>query len=200
MKRYAFINDLGEVAYTATTVVDDMYTDGDILDGHLVKEVDLAINEVDLTTRIFWSRTTKTWEVRPIKPSDFHVWSGSEWVGDLAALRESKLAEARRHTRMIQRQAVDYAGSSFDNDPGGVASLQSRLYQVSQGRELPAGFTWRTTDNQQVPADAEFLSGLLLAIENYNYSVLLKSWAAKSSIQQALDFDQLADLDVVTLF
>lgn len=82
---------------------------------------------------------------------------------------------------------VSYSGYAWQTDKQARENITGTLTAVVAGVPLPADFTWRTEDNQDVPMDAAgltALAGTVLAHVNTQYQ---QSWTRKAEIDAAAD-------------
>ncbi len=93
---------------------------------------------------------------------------------NIDAARESAIASG-----------VTYAGNPFQSDPESVRNVNGVLGAINSGLALPAGFTWRTTDNRDVPFTASDVRALAGIMFSHGWEIYNKSWALKSQIMAA---------------
>jgi len=82
---------------------------------------------------------------------------------------------------------VTFNGHDYDADPVSKGNVVATVAAVSVGVPLPDGFTWRTSDNVDVPmtsTDLVGLAGTMLARGNAIYAW---SWTLKAAIEAADD-------------
>lgn len=82
---------------------------------------------------------------------------------------------------------VSFLAHTFDNDDVSRANLTGLLNLIRDGMPLPNGFTWRSSDNQDIPANAGFLRGLAMALFVYRTKCYQTSWAIKAALEAAED-------------
>lgn len=82
---------------------------------------------------------------------------------------------------------LQYGAHQFDNDDVSRANLTGLLNLIRDGLPLPTGFTWRSADNQDIPADTIFLKGLAMVMFLYRNKCYQASWAIKAALAASDD-------------
>ena len=77
---------------------------------------------------------------------------------------------------------VTYNGHRFDSDEAAISNLNGMCAVIGVGIPVPQGFTWRSTDNVNVPMTAQQLVGLVGAMMVYRSACYQNSWALKAAI------------------
>ncbi len=90
---------------------------------------------------------------------------------------------------------VSYNGNTFDNDLEARDNVMGMLSAIQAGLPLPPGFTWRTSENTNVPASAAFIIGLAGAMLAHRNACYQKSWTLKAAINAS---GSPLSIDVVT--
>ena len=134
-----------------------------------------------------------------IKPSKFHqwdwqikAWSLPQEGFDLAVASKKGQVDLER-----ARQAelpLSYRGVLFDADTRAQSNVQGWMVNISNGLEVPPGFTWRDYNNVDHPADAEFIKGLGAAMVHRGSQLYQRAWELKASI------DALSTLEEIESF
>lgn len=96
-----------------------------------------------------------------------------------------------REQRLLQ--PVEYNGNRFDTDDRSRSNVIGVALQIQAGGELPDSFTWRSTDNIDVPFAAADVIALGLLIGQSVQQTYAWSWAVKAQIDDAADIDQITD-------
>lgn len=96
--------------------------------------------------------------------------------------------------RILDRLTVTLAGYTFDAGTASYANLLGVGLLLVAGEPLPAGFTWRTVDNQLVPLTAVQVRGLVKAMVQARESLYRQSWALKDSTISASDNPEAIDI------
>ena len=199
MKKYAFINPNGDVAYTASPATDDTYIDGEIYNGLVCREIPQIANDTEVIERWYWVGNDHF--VRPLKPTDFHDWSSvtKSWLPNLDAARESKLQEVA--VELSTRLYLPCNG--FDADKVSRDRISGTIARLQRGDGLPAGWMgWRDAANEMHWADddaATVLANLIMlsrAIEDREQALLVASWGHKANIALLTDIDTILNYDV----
>ncbi len=127
----------------------------------------------------------KKWTHKP-KPSTLEILNKEKEIKKfmINSIRDEKISEG-----------VSYSGYTFDSDDKSVNNINQTLTSISVGISLPKDFTWRTKDNKNVPANKEFLIGLLQEIINHKTTYLKKSWELKDKIDKAKSVDEVSKIN-----
>ena len=76
MIKVALIKSNGEVAYTVSPAVDDMYVDGQTYNDCIAKHIDHTANDAVVISTWYWDGE---WKTREAKSDDWHDWVENEW-------------------------------------------------------------------------------------------------------------------------
>ena len=109
----------------------------------------------------------------------------SEDVLDLSQLKEQAAAAITAQCAAAIDGGFRFEGHRYDSDLVSRTNIIGTATGVQAGIPLPDGFTWRTSDNQNVPIDGPgviMLGGALLEHVNTQYAI---SWHLKSLIDAA---------------
>lgn len=77
MIKVAMVKSDGQVAYTISPAVDDMYVDGQSYNGCVARHISHESNDQDVISTWYWS---DGWQTRDAQPSVYHEWIDSAWV------------------------------------------------------------------------------------------------------------------------
>ncbi len=130
-----------------------------------------------------------------IPPSRLHVLVNGQWEIDLVLYRAAKGKLINRDRDSAIDGGVSCGVNVFDSDDVSRNNLTSTVAAVQAGVPLPAGFTWRSKNDQDVPLDAAgliALAGAMLGHVNLQYQ---KSWNLKAQVAAAVT---VAELDAIT--
>ena len=126
--------------------------------------------------------------------------SGISWrevtEADLLSIvkeRRKKYINSKRNEALSF--GVEYNGNTYDSDPTSQGNLTKIHTGVNDGYVLPTGFTWRTSDNQDIPfsvSDVNNLAHIMLDHGNYVYN---NSWTKKKDIDDATTVDEVNSVD-----
>lgn len=105
--------------------------------------------------------------------------------GTLEFARKKKLAEINTTRTNKLDQPVSFGGYLWSASPVAVLNLTQVMGLINSGETVPAKFTWRTIDNQNVPATAANLIALNKAIFTHTYTVYKQSWNLKDQVLAA---------------
>ena len=86
---------------------------------------------------------------------------------------------------------VTYGGNSYDTDKTSRDNLTGIHTGVNDSYILPAGFTWRTSDNQNIPFTVVEVNGLAHTVLDHVNTQYGKSWVLKASIDAATTEDEV---------
>ena len=95
MIKVAMVQSDGQVAYTISPAVDDMYVDGQEYSGCVARHISHESNDQDVINTWYWNNG---WQTRDSQPSVYHEWVDSAWAfsgalfwGDVRGSRDIKL-------------------------------------------------------------------------------------------------------------
>lgn len=77
MIKVAMVKSDGQVAYTISPAVDDMYVDGQEYNGCTARHISHDCNDQDVINTWYWS---DSWQTRDVQPSVYHEWVDSLWT------------------------------------------------------------------------------------------------------------------------
>lgn len=76
MIKVAMVAQSGEVAYTVSPAVDDMYVDGQVYNEHTARHISHESVDREVVETWYWK---DGWQTRNAKPSVFHDWVDESW-------------------------------------------------------------------------------------------------------------------------
>lgn len=126
-----------------------------------------------------------------IPPSPFHVLVNDQWEIDLDLYRAKINTQINADRGQAIAGSVTYDGIVFDSDDVSRNNLTSMLTAVQAGVPLPAGFTWRSKNDQDVPLDATGLIELAAAMLGHVNLQYQKSWDLKAQVAAAMTVVEL---------
>ena len=110
MIKVAMVKSDGQVAYTISPAVDDMYVDGQSYNGCVARHISHESDVQDVISTWYWS---DGWQTRDAQPSVYHEWIDSAWVfsgvlfwSDVRGSRDIKLFSCD-WTQMPDAQLTD---------------------------------------------------------------------------------------------
>lgn len=103
----------------------------------------------------------------------------------LSAAKDRKLAWINMYRERVLASGVVYNGYQFDSDALSVQRLTAVATAVNAGIPLPAGFTWRSAANVDVPMTGQDIIALLATMMGRADEVYKTSWAKKQQIEAA---------------
>lgn len=77
---------------------------------------------------------------------------------------------------------VLFEGNYYDADDASIANLTATVAAFNAGVPVPAGFTWRTADNQNIPMTLQNLVALAGTFLASRFAAYQQSWAAKAAL------------------
>ncbi|ANN71560.1 DUF4376 domain-containing protein [Bordetella bronchialis] len=110
-------------------------------------------------------------------------------------LDELKLAKAADMTAACLAaidSGFDYDGHRFDSDLVSRTNIIGTATGVQAGIALPQGFTWRTSDNENVPMDGDGVIALGAALLQHVNQQYATSWQLKAQIEAATTPEDIA--------
>jgi hypothetical protein len=93
------------------------------------------------------------------------------------------------------RQGFTYQGHVWDSDDEALRNLTEAVAGVAAGLTLPQDFSWRTKNNEDVPADQALLRGMAGAWRERKFAIYKVSWQAKEDLKSQNPDEVLASLD-----
>lgn len=131
----------------------------------------------------------------------------NEWLADsdpeVLAYRGLDLASQKREKHRVINQWRDAAIAAgvthnnhvWDSNPQSILLLTATLAAFTAGVPVPAGFTWRTKDNVDVPVGLPELTALARVLIQHGFAQHLKARSLKDNdVKNALT---IADLDKI---
>lgn len=85
------------------------------------------------------------------------------------------------------RLGMRAGGQDWDTDPRSRANLAEAVSALAAGAALPAGFTWRTTDNRDIALTGAQLVALAGAMRDFVFACHKRAWALKAAIEASDD-------------
>jgi len=133
MIKVAMVKTNGEVAYTISPAVDDMYVDGRTYHGCVARHISHTSDDQAVLSTWVWSNG---WQTRDSQPSAYHQWSESAWIFsaslfwegvrvsrdiklsacDWTQMRDSALSDSKRAEWTVYRQALRDIPQQFSDD------------------------------------------------------------------------------------
>lgn len=138
---------------------------------------------------------TETGAFIPSDSANRHYQEYLEWVGEGntpdpaytgAELKENKTASLNQTREQKLNEGLEFDGNSYDSDQRSRENLSGTVAFIASGNSLPPGFTWRTSDNQNIAMDETKVvqfGAAMIAFVNDIYGI---SWTLKSQVD-ALD-------------
>lgn len=127
---------------------------------------------------------------------EFSVIEQKEPSEDLPTTLEEWKALASKRVNADRERAlsagVTYGGSVYDSDNRSRANLTGAVAATQAGIPLPDRFTWRTSDNKDVPMTAVELVGLAAAMLSHVNAQYRRSWELKAQINAATTAEEVA--------
>lgn len=126
-------------------------------------------------------------------PRESYVYQ--EWCFDLAKNRKRTFINSERNQAVSG--GIVWNGYTWDSDSIARENVLNAVTAINSGATLPAGFTWRTKDNQDVPADAALLVGLSHALSSHISACYQKSWERKAKLDALPDTATFDEIDAI---
>lgn len=93
-----------------------------------------------------------------------------------------------------------YDGHRWDCDEKGMKNIEgtntAAILLAAAGQSLPADFVFRDRDNNNVPANAAYMSGMGLALFKFRSDSYVASWIHKYMISQCTTLQAVTDYDI----
>jgi hypothetical protein len=100
-------------------------------------------------------------------------------------LKTAKTDEINTARAEAINAGIEHNGHRWQTDKTARENITGTLSAVNAGVQLPAEFTWRTEDNQDVPMDATWLTALAAAVLAHVNAQYTRSWALKAQTDAA---------------
>lgn len=113
----------------------------------------------------------------------------------VAELKAAKKIEIDRLRDDAINGGVTHNGYDFDSDVTSRSNLNGAMTSVNGGNALPAGFVWRTSDNQNLPFTSTQLMALGDAMIVHVNNAYTQSWQLKFDVDAV---DDNADVATAT--
>jgi len=109
----------------------------------------------------------------------------------LADAKKSKNSEINTDRASALVAGMTYDGHTWQTDPDTRANLSGVVAGVAAGLPLPSGFSWRTSDNVDVPMDADGVKAFGAAMLAWVNSIYQHSWDLKNTVEAATTADEV---------
>lgn len=106
---------------------------------------------------------------------------------EVNTLRNDKLSDGFLHNT-----------NTYSADTDSRASLASYVANVNAGKGLPAGFTWRTVDNQDISFTTTTVLDLHDAMTDFLDATFVNSWTHKTNIDAEVTVSAVDAYDITT--
>lgn len=95
-----------------------------------------------------------------------------------------------------------YDGHRWDCDEKGIKNIEgtntAAILLAAAGQSLPVDFIFRDKDNNNVPANAAYMSGMGLVLFKFRSDCYVASWIHKYMISQCATLQAVTDYDIST--
>ena len=195
MKKFVFLNPLGEPVYTATPSSDGIYVDGNQYGDHVCREIPFESDDQEVLRSWFWKRSGG-WGVRPERPSNWYEWDVDKeaWVADLAALKNAKRQEINAAKLAANRSHFVFQGKKIACDEQSRSAIDSVNGVVVLTGQLPTDWVgaWKAIDNTFVPiTDVETWRQFYTALAAHDQANFLYSQELKALVDRAATEEQV---------
>ena len=163
--------------------------------GHYCEEIhsNIPSDAVEISTQE-WELSCQGKIIRDIKNKKWNLKPEPTKIELLNQEKLSKKYEINNIRETKIKEGVTYQKLTFDSDEKSVNNLTQILTTVKLTGVLSKDFTWRTKDNQNIPANEEFLSGLLLAMNEHKNECYKKSWELKEKVEKAKTIEEVTKI------
>lgn len=200
MNKYVYFDAVGNPVYTAS-----YSNEADIPEapsGYTSVEVDHSLNDIVIMTSMGLSPSGELCN-RGQRPSQYHQWdwAASSWVvpqGAINALVSDKHESIDLERDKRRADGVTYNGVLFDSDVVSTANISSWATAVAANIPVPAGFTWRSKDNQDIPFIAQDILELAAVSLARGTACYMRAWQLKAEVSAMTDYQQIINFDITT--
>lgn len=105
--------------------------------------------------------------------------------------RAAKSAEIDRAREAALNAGFIFGGHAYDSNQRSRDNIVGEALAATRGDPFPAGYVWRTADNQSVPFTAPDVIALAQALRSHIQAQYVKSWTLKAQAAAATTLEQL---------
>jgi hypothetical protein len=124
-----------------------------------------------------------------------NTWTWQD-AATLEQLKTRKKNEINQERERRNELPIEYQNNTWDADPQSQRNVSAWMTTLAAGATLPAGFTWRSYNNQDVPADQSFVNGLGAAMTLRGTQIYQTSWVKKAEVDALTTVEQVNNYDV----
>jgi hypothetical protein len=152
-------------------------------------------------TNIVDAYVANTQSGKVIDVSDLNIKPQRGWWWDGSSFKKvpHDITMAKAHLRLqinnlrnnfIERP-ITYLGRQYDADDRALTMLMMWAVFLLNGGTLPAGFTWRDANNEDVPFTGAMLRGLWQEVKDRRFNIMTTSWNYKQQVLNATTIEEL---------
>tara|TARA_R110000737_G_scaffold75945_2_gene106179 strand:+ start:73 stop:516 length:444 start_codon:yes stop_codon:yes gene_type:complete len=146
MKKFAMIDNSGNIVSIISPSMDDYYTDGTLYGEQVAKEIPLDSNDVSYINHKYWR---EGFYDKPIKPNRHYIWLDYQWAFDSVGFWLDMRVE--RNLKLANSDWTQMADAKLTN-----AKKAEWLAYRQQLRDIPSVYAEETNiDNVVYPTRPE---------------------------------------------
>ena len=123
------------------------------------------------------------------------TWQDAATLEQLKARKKDEINQERERRNELP---IEYQNNTWDADPQSQRNVSAWMTTLAAGATLPAGFTWRSYNNQDVAADEAFVNGLGAAMTVRGTQLYQTSWVKKAEVDALTTVEAVNNYDVNT--
>jgi hypothetical protein len=118
-----------------------------------------------------------------------------DWNVDFAKAQKRCIIDTQRDTKI--NAGIKWNNYDFDTDLTSRNNLLHVITTINSGIQLPDGFVWRTSDNQNIPMSTVDLIALNSAIAEQVNTCYQESWTRKANLDALPATTTFAEIDAI---
>jgi hypothetical protein len=106
--------------------------------------------------------------------------------------------EVNSRREELLKAGIVFQGNTFDTDDRSIQNIMGVNTRIALGMVLPAGFTWRSANNLDVPMDNVKILALGASMAHWTDAIYNASWTHKRAIDALTTVDAVINYDTDT--
>lgn len=117
-----------------------------------------------------------------------------EWVALVKRKKQDEI-NSYRDDYFLGTQGFWFQGNLYECDSLAKSNVTGAITAVVVGASLPANYTWRSKDNQNIPMTAQTLTAMGVSMGAYITTVFSWTWELKAKVDSMTDVDAIETFD-----